>query len=102
MPWFEQLPRPLVLPPGDLGEPPNLDDAHGCREFVHPAVQPLDAVARLAIVTERAHVLDDLGVPRDHGTTLAGRDRLGRCERPDACVAPRSGASAVPARSMCV
>ena len=83
-------------------EPLNLDDADCGRELVHAAIQPLNAVAGLAVVTECARVLDDVGVPRDHGTTLAGRDRLGRCERPDACVARCPRTAAMPARSVCV
>src|SRR6266849_1345243 len=96
----EQFRSLLVFPPSDLVEPFNLDDADCGREFVHAGIQPVYAVVGLAVVTELARVLDDVCVPRDHGTTLASRDRLGRCERPDARVAPRSRAAAMPARSV--
>src|SRR5439155_25410258 len=91
-----------VLPLRDLVEPLDLDDADRGREFVHAEVQTVHAEVGLAVVPERARVLDDVGVPRDDGTALAGGDRFRCREGPDARVAPGPRAAAVPARPMCV
>src|SRR5207248_1073232 len=57
-------------------------------------------VVGLAVITEGPSELDQFGVPRDEHPTLAGRDRLRRCERPDACVTPRPRTAAVPGRAV--
>src|SRR3954469_24291630 len=89
-------PRRLVLPADDVGEPFGLYEADRSRELVDAEVQPVDAVVRLAVVPERARELDRFFVAGDEHAALARRDRLRRCERPDADVAERSCAASVP------
>src|SRR5579859_7154707 len=88
--------RDIVLPSDDLLQTLDADDPERGGELAHAVVQAGLRMRRLRVVAEGARVLDQLWMPRDEHAALAGGDRLRRCERPQACVAPRSGATTVP------
>src|SRR5436309_42158 len=85
-----------VLPLGDLVEALDADDAERGRELVHAVVETRLRMVGLAVLAERARELDQLRVLRHEHSSLARRDRLRGSERPDARLAPRPGAAAVP------